>query len=193
MAKRQTDTKSRILQAARTLYSTHGFEGTTLNDVITASGVTKGAFYHYFKSTESLCEQLLGEVAGDYQQLAKSIDPDTEPIDQLRQIVDKLAELNASGQWVNCRLILRLSTESHQSHPQIQRKINDFWRWYTAFYEDLIQKCRSAGQLTTHLDVKTQTRLLMSTMAGAITFERLTSSQPPFANLAEIIINSLKP
>jgi len=193
MTRRRTDTKSRILQAARTLYSTHGFEGTTLGDIITASGITKGAFYHYFKSTEALCAELLEEVMRDYQQLTESIDPDIEPIEQLRQVVGKLAQLNASGQWVNCRLILRLSGESHQSHPQIQRKIRRFWQWYTAFYEEMIARCRSAGQLSTHPDAKTQTRLLMSTMAGAITLQRLTASEPASADLAEIIINFLKP
>ncbi len=192
MARRRTDTKSRILQAARTLYGSHGCDGTTLDDIITASGITKGAFYHYFKSTEALCAELLEEVMSDYQQLTESIDTDIEPIEQLRQVVGKLAQLNASGQWVNCRLILRLSGESHQSHPQIQRKIGRFWQWYMGFYEELIAKCRSAGQLSTHLDTKTQTRLLMSTMAGAITLQRLTPTEPASADLAGIIIDSLQ-
>jgi len=193
MARRRTDTKSRILQAARTLYSTHGFEGTTLGDIITAGGITKGAFYHYFKSTEALCAELLEEVMRDYQQLTESIDPDIEPIEQLRQVVGKLAQLNASGQWVNCRLVLRLSGESHQSRPQIQRRIRRFWQWYTGFYEELIARCRLAGQLSAHPDTKTQARLLMSTMAGAITLQRLTASEPASADLAEIIIDSLRP
>ena len=48
MARKATNTKSRILQVARTLYSTHGCDNTTLDDIITATGITKGAFYHYF-------------------------------------------------------------------------------------------------------------------------------------------------
>ncbi len=69
MARHPTDTKLRILKVARTLYSTHGFEGTTLDDIITASGVTKGAFYHYFKSKESLCIAVLDEVIDEYSKL----------------------------------------------------------------------------------------------------------------------------
>jgi TetR/AcrR family transcriptional repressor of nem operon len=180
------------VQAARTLYSTHGFEGTTLDDIITSSGITKGAFYHYFKSTEALCGELIEGVMRDYQQLSESIEADIEPIEQLRQVVGKLAQLNASGKWVNCRLILRLSGESHESRPQIQHKIRQFWQWYMDFYEGLIAECRLAGQLSTHPDAKTQTRLLMSTMAGAITLQRLTATEPAFAGLAEIIIDSLQ-
>jgi TetR/AcrR family transcriptional repressor of nem operon len=191
MARRSTNTKLRILKAARTLYSTHGFGGTSLDDIITAAGITKGAFYHYFKSTAGLCEQLLDEVIADYQQLAQSIDTDPAPIEQLRYMLQTLAQLNASGEWVNCRLMLRLSAESHESRPQIQLKLAGFWQWYTGFFEELILKCRSAGAISTQLDPKTQTRLVMSILAGAITLERITPTASAFDNLADIVINFL--
>ena len=191
MPRRPTNTKLRILKAARTLYSTHGFGGTSLGDIITSAGITKGAFYHYFKSTAGLCEQLLDEVIADYRQLAQSIDTDLAPIEQLRYMLETLARLNASGEWVNCRLMLRLSAESHESRPRLQHKLAGFWKWYTDFFEELILKCRSAGAISTQLDPKTQTRLVMSILAGAITLERISPAPSAFDNLAEIIINSL--
>jgi TetR/AcrR family transcriptional repressor of nem operon len=128
MARKATNTKSRILQMTRTLYSTHGCDNTTLDDIITASGITKGAFYHYFKSKESLCEAVIDLVIADYQDLADTLDSDSSPIDQLQEMIAKLAKLNASGEWVNCRLILRLSVDSHESQPQIRQKIDKFWK-----------------------------------------------------------------
>jgi len=192
MARHPTNTKMRILLAARSLYSTHGFGGTTLEDIITAAGVTKGAFYHYFKSTAGLCEQLLDEVIGDYRQLAKSLDPDITPIEQLHNMLDTLVRLNASGQWVNCLLMLRLSAESHQTRPKLQHKLADFWKWYTGFFQDLILKCRSTGTINTQLDPKTQTRLIMSILAGAITLERISPTTSTLEQLPDLIINSLK-
>ncbi len=191
MARRPTNTKSRILKAARTLYSTHGFEGTTLGDIITACGITKGAFYHYFKSTAGLCEQLLDEVTADYHNLAESVDADVRPVEQLRWVINRIAELNTSGEWVNCRLMLRLSAESHEQNPQIQLKITEFWRWYTEFFESLILKCRSAGEISTQLDPKTQTRLVMSILAGAVTLDRICPATSGFAHIANLIIKSL--
>ena len=191
MARQPTNTKIRILKAARSIYSTHGFGGTSLDDIITAAGITKGAFYHYFKGTAALCEELLEEVIADYEQLTKSIDPDLTPIEQLRYMLEALARLNASGEWVNCRLMLMLSAESHQSRPKLQNKLAGFWQWYTDFFEDLILKCRSAGAISTQLDPKSQTRLVMSILAGAITLERISPSASGFDHLADIVINSL--
>ncbi len=192
MARGATNTKMRILQMARNLYSAHGCEGTTLEDILTAAGITKGAFYHYFKSKESLCETIIEQVTADYRQLAMALDADAEPIDQLREMIAKLARLNASGEWVNCRLILRLSVDSHESQPQIQRKLRDFWEWETGFYEDLVQRCREAGQLSRRLSTKTQTRLITAVMAGMITLESIAPSQESFDKIVATVIDMLQ-
>jgi len=192
MAKAQTNTKSRILQTVRTLYSTHGCDTTTLDDIITAAGVTKGAFYHYFKSKDSLCEAVLEQVIEDYRQLAATLDDQAEPIVQLSEMIGKLARLNASGEWVNCRLILRLSADCHQSHPQMQRRLREFWRWETGFYEELIGRCVAAGQLNRQLGARTQARLLLAVTAGALTLDRMEPSESVFALLSETVIDLLR-
>ncbi len=125
MSRRPTDTKSRILKTTRTLYSTYGCDGTTLDDIITAAGITKGAFYHYFKSKESLCEAVIEQLVADYHRLTESIDQQLQPIDRLRWIIHELSSLNASGEWVNCRLIIRLTLDSHESNPKIQHKFGN--------------------------------------------------------------------
>ncbi len=192
MARGQTDTKSRILRMTRTLYSTHGCEGTTLDDIITASGITKGAFYHYFKSKDSLCKAVVERVMQDYQLLVESLDGELSPLGQLREMIGKLAQLNASGEWVNCRLILRLSSDSHESHPHIQQKVREFWQWYCDFFEGLIERCRAEGEISDRLDTETQVRLLMSVMAGAVSLEMISPSNQSFADLAEIVIDTLR-
>ena len=192
MPRQPTDTKSKILNVTRTLYSTHGCENTTIDDIITAIGITKGAFYHYFRSKEDLCKTVIASVIEDYQNLAQSINPDIEPIEQLRQMIDKLAQLNASGRWVNCRLIIRLSTDSHQSYPKIQHKIRDFWDWYNGFYEGLIEKCRLAGQISSTPDLKTQAQLVMAVLTGAIMLEKFGRDKEIFARLSTTIIDMLQ-
>jgi TetR/AcrR family transcriptional repressor of nem operon len=192
MAKKVTDTKERIIKAAGMLYSTHGCEGTTLDDIITAAGITKGAFYHYFKTKDSLSEDLLDNIIDDYQNLAASLDFKAEPIDQLRRFISKLIELNNSGQWINCRLILRLSADSQETKPHIQQRVSQFWKWYNAFYEDLLGKCRDAGQLSTNIDLQTQIKLIVSTMAGAITLEKVSKEETTLTELTDALINLLQ-
>ena len=46
--------KDKILEAALSVIRTKGYAATTVDDLCAAAGVTKGAFFHHFKSKEEL-------------------------------------------------------------------------------------------------------------------------------------------
>jgi AcrR family transcriptional regulator len=50
--------RSELLDCAQALFLARGYDRASLNDVIAAAGVSKGAFYHYFASKEALLEAL---------------------------------------------------------------------------------------------------------------------------------------
>ena len=53
-AKALPDTKTRLLDAALLVIRTKGYAGTSVDDLCHAAGVTKGAFFHHFKSKEDM-------------------------------------------------------------------------------------------------------------------------------------------
>ena len=69
--------RERLLATAVTLFAARGYEAATVQDVVEAAGVTKGAFYYYFRSKDELLheiyrglldlqvERLSGYVSGD--------------------------------------------------------------------------------------------------------------------------------
>jgi TetR/AcrR family transcriptional repressor of nem operon len=56
MARTQTasETRAKLLDAARDVIRTKGYAGSTVDDICAAAGVTKGSFFHYFDSKEEL-------------------------------------------------------------------------------------------------------------------------------------------
>ena len=52
-------TKQKILEVAQELVLEYGFGGMSVDQVITAAGITKGAFFHHFKSKNDLAKALL--------------------------------------------------------------------------------------------------------------------------------------
>lgn len=55
------DAKKKLLDAALSVIRTKGYSATTVDELCAAAGVTKGAFFHHFKSKEEL-----GVAAADY-------------------------------------------------------------------------------------------------------------------------------
>lgn len=60
---RAQNTKERILDAAQISVLEKGFSATSLDDIIKAAGLTKGAFFHHFKSKGDLAHKLVERFA----------------------------------------------------------------------------------------------------------------------------------
>ncbi|MFI6599841.1 TetR/AcrR family transcriptional regulator [Nonomuraea sp. NPDC050536] len=54
--------RQRLLGEATRLFAERGFEGTSVQEIVLAAGVTKGAMYHYFDSKDDLLHEIYGRV-----------------------------------------------------------------------------------------------------------------------------------
>ena len=52
----------RLVEVSLRLFAEKGFEGTSVQDVVAAAGVTKGAMYHYFGSKDDLLAEIYARV-----------------------------------------------------------------------------------------------------------------------------------
>lgn len=99
--KRSKETIAKILKAAETCLAQKGFSDTGVEDICQQAGVTKGAFYHHFKTKQQLFLELL-----DHWIDKVSLDIDPRNIDSkntlelLLNMPDKIspAFATASGQ-----------------------------------------------------------------------------------------------
>ncbi len=58
-AQNKIDNDTAIVDAALKLFAENGLEGTTISDIVRASGLARGTFYNYYKSKEEIWEQLI--------------------------------------------------------------------------------------------------------------------------------------
>ncbi len=51
--------RKKIIRSARTLFNRHGFENVSVNQIMSAAGLTRGGFYKYFASKSDLYIEVL--------------------------------------------------------------------------------------------------------------------------------------
>lgn len=66
MTTEHQNVRQHILDTGKTIITGKGFAGVGLNEILTAAGVPKGSFYHYFKSKELFGEALLDDYIEQY-------------------------------------------------------------------------------------------------------------------------------
>jgi len=58
-------TRERLIGAARELFGERGYDGTSIEAILKASGVARGALYHHFETKEALFDAVLDRVVGE--------------------------------------------------------------------------------------------------------------------------------
>jgi AcrR family transcriptional regulator len=70
----------RLVEVALRLFAENGFEGTSVQDVVSAAGVTKGAMYHYFGSKDDLLAEIYARVLRLQMERLTSFVEDDAPV-----------------------------------------------------------------------------------------------------------------
>lgn len=55
-------TRRRVVRIARTLFATRGYEGTSIEQVLEAADLSRGALYHHFPTKQALFDAVLDQV-----------------------------------------------------------------------------------------------------------------------------------
>jgi AcrR family transcriptional regulator len=87
--------RAEILDAAFTMFIERGYDNTSLNDIISGAGLSKGMFYHHFASKEVLLEALFERITDQtYAALEPIIGASgLEPRARLQQVLNRGAEV----------------------------------------------------------------------------------------------------
>ena len=102
MARDGTKTRERILDGAERLVLEQGLAATSVDDVLTESGTTKGAFFHHFPTKNHLARALVERYAANDVQFLEDVmtrveaetdDPAEQVIAFIRHFEDASAEL----------------------------------------------------------------------------------------------------
>jgi TetR/AcrR family transcriptional repressor of nem operon len=98
MGRKGDDTRERILDAAQAMILDHGFAGVSVDQLITSLGLTKGAFFHHFKSKGDLARSLIRRYADQgldlfRDNLARARKLSDDPLQQFLILIGLYAEL----------------------------------------------------------------------------------------------------
>ena len=142
--KSNRNTKSKIVSAAWKLFYEQGYDSTTVEDIIKESGTSKGSFYHYFDSKDSLLGSLYYLFDEKYEQLENEIDPSLSTVEILLSLNRQLFEMIENT--IDLELVKRLY--STQLITKTEKQLLDHNRVYYRLLRKLILSGQQNGDIT---------------------------------------------
>ena len=135
-------TRHRILKTARKLIIGHGYAGTTLDEIVSATKLTKGAFFYHFKSKSDLANALIEQYRDEdtrfFLDLARQADEHTDnPLENvlhfLKLFEDYLAQ--RSRPLRSC-LYASYIHELEQFEPRVIKAVGSGMKQWRDIYRD---------------------------------------------------------
>ncbi|HEY5833774.1 TetR/AcrR family transcriptional regulator [Streptomyces sp.] len=151
----------RLLAEATRLFAEHGYDRTSVQEIVAAAGVTKGALYHYFGSKDDLLHEIYGRV----------LRLQTARLDAIAaratDVRDRLAEAAADvvvtsiENLDDTKIFFR---SMHQLSPEKQRAVRAERRRYHETFRSLIEE----GQRDGHFRAELRPDLVVDFFFGSV-------------------------
>src|SRR2546426_7737178 len=126
-------TREAILEAASRLIHVHGYNNTSLDDVLRESGVGKGNFYYHFRSKEDLGYAILDQlVAGFVERTLEPCfwDAAAPRLEQIRCFLDRVLEAQRKSNCVGGCFMGNLACELSDVHEGFRARLASvFTEW----------------------------------------------------------------
>ncbi len=132
----------RLLAAATRLFAEQGFETTSVQQVVDAAGVTKGAMYHYFGSKDDLLYEIYARVLRVQTARMEQAADSSEPV---RQRLHAVAADVVATTTANLDDTVIFFRSMHLLHPDKQAEVRAERRRYHERVRELIEEGQRAG------------------------------------------------
>ncbi len=154
-----------LTKIATDCFSRLGYQGTSIERIARAAGVTKGAIYYHFRDKEDL---LLATVSDRVRAFEDRVQHSCEgacPADALRRVAEVCVANACSGD--HPRFTIKLMVECIDTNDRVSEQLRGMMRRFRAFMRNLIRRGQAEGVFRSDIDADALAASYTSSVLGA--------------------------
>lgn len=158
-----TDKRHAILMAGKSLILSRGFTATSIDAICAEVGITKGAFYYFFKSKVVFAEELLEHSWQPVWDTQSSLQNDAEHVgDTLNKHIDFMVNFILE----DGRLMGILMQELATGHPILRDKLQNYFHKWNSILVSMIEIVKEQYHPTVSIDSNSLMTFIVMTIEG---------------------------
>jgi TetR/AcrR family transcriptional regulator, transcriptional repressor for nem operon len=181
-------TRSRIIEAAADLIYAQGVEGTSLDDVMVASGASKSQLYHYFVDKDAL---VLEVIALQAERVLAAQQPQLGALDSLRALKawgKAIVRLNELVDMRGCPLG-SLANELANTSESARKRLDESFSMWRDRIETGLAKMQERGELAASADPHDLALALLGAVEGGLLLAKTAQSGRPLEIALDMAID----
>lgn len=179
-------TRLYIIEKASHIFNKKGFHGTSMSDILEATGLAKGGVYGNFKSKEEIVieafEYSFRKVADEQTIRIKAKD---NAIDKLISIIDYYYDYPENSPTEGGCPMLNYTSHSDDSLPELKKAVGRAIRIMLDTIQKIIEKGQKYKQINSSIDAELAADLFYSRIEGALMLAKATGNTAKLNRLLE--------
>ena len=165
-------TRRKIVAAAAPIFNQHGYEGSSLADLMEATGLKKGGIYRHFSSKEELAAEAFDytwEAAWKARML--HVGENATGIEKLKQLIANFIDYRSPVAG-GCP-ILNTAIDADDGNVVLRARVGKALRSWVARLESIVKEGVECGEIRSDIDPKAVAVLIVAPLEGALMMGRL--------------------
>jgi AcrR family transcriptional regulator len=174
MVARGEGTRENIIRKAATLFNQHGFAGSSMSDVMAATGLQKGGIYRHFESKEQLALEAFGYAVSQMERrFAQALEGKTHAVDRLDAIVSVFTALPNDPPVPGGCPVMNAGIENDDGNPALRERARAAMDDLRALVARTTERGKARGEVRPGVDADALATVMIALLEGAVMMSRL--------------------
>lgn len=181
-------TREKLLKAAISLFHEFGYNGTSVQDIVSAAKVPKGSFYNYFKSKEEAAIAA-SDVFYPYALEFLELENISSPVARLRKYFRLTLREMQRYSYVRGCLVGNFASEITNATPALKKRVTELLDEATRRIAVVVSQAQETGEMDPDVPTMDLSRFILNSLYGAIFRSKTDRSQGPMKLLEQFALN----
>ena len=163
-------TKDHFIKTSAHLFNTKGYAGTSISDILSDAGYSKGALYRVFKDKDELAVEAFKYNLGIMKSLLRNeVRGSNNDIDRIFAVPRFYASINETKSFLEggCP-VLNTSIEADDTHPRLKKLARKAFDEMASLIESAIAMAQNNKTVKGSVNAKELSRFMVATIEGSI-------------------------
>jgi TetR/AcrR family transcriptional regulator, transcriptional repressor for nem operon len=176
-------TRRDIVAKAAPLFNQKGYEGTSLSDLMGATGLQKGGIYRHFAGKQELAEEAFDYSWGKaVRGRLHGVDAVENHVDRLKKMIANFVDMRAGLVPGGCPL-MNTAVESDDGNAALRGKARKALQDWTDRLAKIVAEGIRRREIELGVDVEKLARVVIASLEGALLISRLERDEEPLQEL----------
>jgi TetR/AcrR family transcriptional regulator, transcriptional repressor for nem operon len=166
-------TRRLILERAAPVFNKRGYAGTSMSEIVEATGLEKGGIYNHFGSKDELALESFAHSIALMTEAFVVAQEGKAGLDRLLGVIE------AFGEWADNPLIaggcpiMNTAIESDDTHPALAARAREAMDSWHRLIGSIVKEAKARGEIDPDVDPYQLASLVTSTLEGSLMLSKL--------------------